>query len=546
MQSWDLDKSKGDPGVNADSDQVSIRDAVEPLILAIDVGTSSARALVYDCQGRPVQGMAVHRPYNVTATSDGGVEIDPRMLLDLVLACVDDVACALDRAKQRVSAVACDTFWHSVMGVDRHGEQTTAILTWADTRSRDAARRLQQRLDDRAVHARTGAVLHSSYLPAKLAWLRASRAELFKDSVYWMSFAEFMYMRLFGERRVSISMASATGLFDQTSCQWDAELIDVLGLTDGSLSPIFEFTERFVRLKPPYVERWPALSGVPWYLALGDGACNNVGSGGSNEDRAVAMIGTSGALRVVYQDDRLRMPWGLWTYRVDRPRFVSGGALSDGGNVFAWLVKTFRLDAVDILERELLEMAPDSHGLTMLPFLAGERSPDWNVDATAALVGMRLDTTALQIARAALESIAYRFALIYDALAAVVPIRRGIIGSGVGLIHSPVWMQIMTDVLGQPLVASAASEASSRGAALLVLESMGAIGNVQDIPAPLGTKYAPDKARGAVYRAAMERQTRLYDRLIKVHLEDEASVAPASSRKDKVGAKAPGKGELDG
>lgn len=460
-----------------------------------------------------VAGPEAHAPYPVQTTPAGGVTLDPATLLDATTSCIDRALEALPKRKE-IRAVACDTFWHSVMGLDPAFEPVTPVLTWADTRSSEAAKRLARRLDERAVHARTGCVLHSSYLPAKLEWLSESAPDTFRRVRYWVSFGEYLYLKLFGELRVSISMASATGLFDQNECRWDADLISALPLDLDQLSPLAEFTEAFTGLRGSYADRWPALAHVPWFLPLGDGACNNVGSGGFCEEWAVAMIGTSGAVRVVTAADRVVIPPGMWTYRVDRRRFVQGGALSDGGNVFAWLTHTLQLAQVAEIEDQLPGLPPDAHGLTILPFLAGERSPDWNPDARAAFVGMTLATTPIDIVRASLESVAYRFGIVFEILREHLPQIRGIIGSGAGLIHSPAWLQIMTDVLGEPMYVSAVPEASSRGAALLVLEAMGTLPDLGAAPAPLGREYRPDADRRQIYRAAMERQRRLYRRLI--------------------------------
>jgi gluconokinase len=127
---------------------------------------------------------------------------------------------------------------------------------------------------------------------------------------------------------------------------------------------------------------------------------------------------------------------------------------------------------------------------------------------------MTLATTPIDIVRASLESVAYRFGIVFEVLRENLPHMRGIIGSGAGLIHSPAWLQIMTDVLGEPMYVSAVPEASSRGAALLVLEAIGALPDLGAAPAPLGREYQPDAARRKIYRAAMERQRQLYQRLI--------------------------------
>lgn len=495
--------------IRVDSNAVGRDDAVEPLVLAIDVGTSSARALVYDAQARRVEGLEVHRPYAVLTTPDGGVVIHTDALVDLCAECVDTVMGEIGRGPS-IAAVACDTFWHSLLGVDASGKAITPVYTWADTRSSGSATELRTRLDADAVHARTGCVIHSSYLPAKLVWLQATEPDTFRQVAYWMSFGEYLYLRLFGERRVSLSMASATGLFDQRTCSWDQEVVAALPIKVSQLSPLTDFDEPMSGLHDPYASRWPGLASIPWYLPLGDGGCNNVGSGGFCADWVVLMIGTSGAIRVVQESDHIEIPPGVWTYRIDRRRIVQGGALSDGGNVFAWLGHTLQLPAVDELERELVGREPDMHGLTVLPFLAGERSPDWNPNARAIFAGMTLATTPLDMVQATMEAVAYRFGTVYDVLKAVIPRPRGMIGSGAGLIHSPAWLQMMTDVLGEPITVSAVPEASSRGAALLVLETLGALKELGDVPVPLGQEYRPIEAHEEIYRTAMARQQRLY------------------------------------
>ncbi|HEX6508943.1 MAG TPA: FGGY-family carbohydrate kinase, partial [Chloroflexota bacterium] len=373
---------------------------------------------------------------------------------------------------------------------------------------------LRARVDAEAVHQRTGAVIHSSYLPAKLLWLRQSRPDLVKSVAYWMSFGEYLYLRLFGERRVSVSMASGTGLFDQRACTWDAEMLDVVGIKESSLSPVAEFSEAMNGPRGIVGSAWEHVREIPWYLAVGDGAANNLGSGGDRPETWVLMVGTSGALRVVRNVEPGTIPPGLWSYRVDRRRIIQGGALSSGGNVFAWLSQSLQLPGPEQVEAELAAMEPDAHGLTILPFLAGERSPGWKADAHGAFAGVSLATRPLEIVRASLESIAYRFALVYDLLQSDVGAPRSIIGSGAGLLDSPTWMQIMADVLGGPLVASAALEASARGAALLALEAAGAIQDSTEVAAPLGIEYAPVAGHARIYRAAMERQNVLYRKVV--------------------------------
>jgi gluconokinase len=164
------------------------------------------------------------------------------------------------------------------------------------------------------------------------------------------------------------------------------------------------------------------------------------------------------------------------------------------------------------LEREVAALEPDGHGLTLLPLWAGERSPGWASDARGAIVGLRLHTGPAEIWRAALEAIALYFGRLHAILQAVVPEAREVIATGGALLPSPTWMQIMADVLGRPVLASAEPEASSRGAALLAFEALGALpGGIESLSPATARTYEPIPAHVERYRAAAERQARLYD-----------------------------------
>jgi gluconokinase len=500
-----------EPGKSADVDP---DESEAPLVLSVDVGTSSVRALVYDRAGRAVRGWGVHRQYAVTTTPDGGVVADADELFELCVGCIDGVLPVMQTSNVRPDVIACDTFWHSLVGLNGCGAPQTPVMTWADTRSDRAAEELRRRLDVRAVRARTGTELHSSYWPAKLLWLSRKDPETFRKVRSWVSFGEYLYLRLFGERRVSVSMASGTGLFNQSSCDWDRELISDLPIQPDQLSPVREFSATFSDLREPYGSRWPALHGSPWYLAIGDGAANNVGSGGTGPERVVVMVGTSGALRVVRETAEFQNPHGLWTYRVDRRRIIQGGALSAGGNVFAWALSTLAVGDTGALMAEVEAMAPDSHGLTILPFLAGERSPDWNDNARAAIEGLTLNTRPAALVRALLEAITYRFGLVHDIIEREIESVQQVIGSGAALVRSPFLNQLLADVIGRPVAMSAVREATSRGAALMALEDLGAIDDIGHVDAPLGTIFAPRAANVEAYRAGLRRQQELYKRLL--------------------------------
>lgn len=485
----------------------------EGAILALDVGTSSCRASLYDQQARVLTDRFAHVTYSPTITPDGGAELDPNWLFEQVCSAISDV---LGSSSPPILAVATDTFWHSLLGVDGHGNPVTPIYLWLDARSRADAARLRVMLDERAVHARVGCVLHWSYWPAKLTWLRRTQPDLFKQVTRWISFGELILQRFTGRTGVSVSMASGTGLLNVHSRDWDAEMLDVVGLDRGQLGEIVGLSETAKTLAGATSGLERKLTGVPWLPALGDGACSNVGAGCTTRDHFAVMIGTSAAERVVWSPPgAFEVPWGTWCYRVDERRTVIGGALNDGGSLLQWLHNALRLPGIRSAETALAAMEPDSHGLTVLPFWAGERSTGWADDARGAIVGLRLHTQPIEILRACLEAVALRFGDLDRILLSAMPSEKAVVGTGGALLHSPVWMQILADVIGRPLLASSQAEASSRGASLLALEVLGLLNRPVEKLRPAGRRrFAPNPAHTEIYRAAAERQRRLYDALI--------------------------------
>ncbi len=478
-------------------------------VLTLDVGSSSARTLLFSLDGRQIEGAGSQIPYRAHTTSEGGWEIDATELAGIAARAIGDI-CGQMRAKGlKPIAVAVDTFWHSILGVDADGNPTTALLHPFDTRSAGAAKRLAQRVDNGAQHKRTGCVIHPSYPPAKLLWLSETQPEAFARTKRWMSAGEYLFLKFFGKAAASTSMVSASGLWDQNANDYDAELLAALPVSRGQFAAAGE-------LDAPSggACQWEELTGIPWFPALGDGACDNVGSGCTAQDRFALMVGTSGAMRAAVEAPQIEIPDGLFCYRIDRKRFVLGGALSNGGEVFAWMKRTLRLpDDNDAIEKELAALQAGQHGLTILPLFAGERSTGWRADARAAIAGLGANTSAIEILHAALEAVALRFRNVYEIMQAALGEPRDVVGSGSALLHSPVWMQTMADALGHPVIRCTEPEATSRGAALLALERLGAIADIHAAVAEYGDTIQPNAGNRELYMNALARQRALYSKL---------------------------------
>jgi len=436
-------------------------------VLALDIGTSSVRAGLFD-ESADLQSEIARREY--------AGETDPVRIVELVREAHDEGI-----AGRSYHAVGASCFGHSLLALDERGRPLTPILGWRDTRSAAAADELARKLDTEAVHERTGCHVHTSYWPAKLAWLAAEQPELFRSARRFVSFSDYLYAKLLGrDVPASTSMASASGLFELRARAWDEELLATLGLDPEQLPQVSD----------------EAVDG--WYPALLDGACSNLGTGCVTRRQAALMVGTSGAFRTVYETDLPQPRPGLFLHWVDERRVVEGGSLSDGGSLSHWIDQTLADAGGSLADRD-----PDSHGLTWLALLGGERSPGWHQHAKGAIDGLTFETTPLDLRQAALEGLAFRFAEVAE----LMPEVEEVVATGGALLRDADWLQIIADALGRPITVSGVAEGSLRGAAIVALERLGET----PPPAPLAHLVEPRLDRAAAYRSARERQRRLYE-----------------------------------
>ena len=444
-------------------------------VLAVDVGSSSARAQVFDETGEPAGEFAQERYTR---------ERDPARLVEIARRAIE---AALEG--HRVAAAALSCFGHSLVALDAAGRPLTPILDWRDVRSAEQARELGRRFGREELHERTGCYPHPSFWPAKVRWLAETDPETFRHARGFVTLGDLLLGSIVGRQvPTSLSMASSTGLLDVHARAWDQKLLGVLGLAEEQL---------------PAIADEPVGDELPWSPAVIDGVCSNLGAGCVGPERAALMVGTSGALRLLYETDEPRPRPGLFLYMHPERRVAEGGALSDGGNLHRWLDETLASQA----SRSLAGRPADGHGLTFLPLLGGERSPGWTTSATGAVTGLRLDTTADDLRQAALEAVALRFAELADLL----PELREVVATGGALAADPDWVQIVADALERPVEISAVEEASLRGAAVVALERLGH--SVQ--PAGVRGIVEPRPERFEALRAARIRQRALYEVLVR-------------------------------
>ena len=494
-------------------------------ILVLDIGSSSTRALVFDERANLIPGLLTRRSGQFRVMVDGTSEDDALQVYERVVGCIDEMQQLVTNRGITLRAAGISSYACSLVCLDKRGEPLTPVYTYADTRSASDARILRSVVDELQELQRTGCRIRANYVPPRIEWLHRIRPDLTMRTSQYASLSDYLALRLFGTERGGLSIWSWSGLINRTTHDWDDTWLTRLGITTEQLPALAHPNEWLGTLRPEFERRWPMLKSVPFLPAFGDGAVANIGSGCTDPQSVAVTIGTTAALRVVRSSQQssldvaggevLPLPQGLWCYQVDHARELIGGATTEGGNVFAWLRQTCKVPEPDELERAMALLPPDAQGIAVLPFFAGERSPGYSEHSRATIHGLTFDATPIVLARACLEAVAYRLGEVYSELKAMAEPGAMLIASGGALLASPTWCQIVADVMDTTLRVCEEPEATARGVALLVLEKIGDISSVADLPARIGVTYQPDPQRHSAYLAAMSRQQHLYAQLMK-------------------------------
>jgi len=387
-------------------------------LVGIDLGTSSAKVLACDVLGATFASAA--RAYAMRAPRPGFVELAAGDVLAGAEAALREVLAALRAAEVPVAALGLSGAMHGIVAVDECGEALGPCVTWLDRRSAAIAAGWQRDGTAARLYARTGAPVHPMLPSCKLRWFAENTPEIFARAAKFVSLKELLVFRLTGEWVIDWGMASGTGLFDVRGRSWDAEALDLARVGTERLSRLAAPSTP-LRLRDEVAQELELPVDVPVVLASSDGALANLGVGAVGKDEFALTLGTSGALRVVVTEPVLDATARTFCYAYDDRSYIAGGATSSAGAVLAKFEDWLLADTTPV-ERParavaLAIAAPlGARGLTLAPFLSGERAPYWRVDLHGMLAGLDLAHERSDIVRAAFEGIVFALRSVYDVL----------------------------------------------------------------------------------------------------------------------------------
>ncbi len=486
------------------------------LIAAVDIGTSSTRALLFD--DAQFTGCAAAVEYQLTTQEPGAAELDPEQVLQALIKCLCEVSTS---SAAGIECVVLSAAMHSLIAVDAAGAALTPAYTWADNRASSQAAILRASSGAQALYAETGVPIHPMSPLIKLLWLKETRPEVFAAAAKFVSIKEFICHRLFERWIVDDSIASASGLYSLARRDWSETALAVAGVDRTRLSPVARSETLLRDLAPALATAMRLHRGIPFVLGSSDGCLANLGAGllaGEARRRAVLTIGTSGALRMAVDRPAPDATMRTFCYALGAGQFVIGGATNGGGLPLRWLRDNFpqlRLglppadgadssagDAYAALAALAQQAPPGAAGLLFHPYLAGERAPLWNGDARASFIGLNFGHGPAHMVRAVMEGVLFNLALILGVLEELAGGPVDEIIAGGGFAHSTFWLQTAADLFGRPLLVAENPETTAQGAALMAVRAMGRAGSLRDVVALLNSparRILPNPATHARY-----------------------------------------------
>ena len=460
------------------------------LLLGIDEGTSAVKAVLYDQDLRPVAEARREKP--LSHPRAGWVEQDPEAVL---VAVVDAVAELLRDADGEIAACGLDHQGESVLAWDAEsGDPLTPIVTWQDKRSQEVLDALEA--DGRAerVRERSRLPLDPYFSAGKLAWLLQNdervSAAVEAGTARLGTVDAWLTDMLGAGYATDLSTASRTQLAIPGEPDWDAELLDVFGVPHSALPPLVDSAGELGELRHP---DWPRA--LPLRARVVDQQAALAGAGCVEPGRVKATYGT-GVFVLANVGEELPdagteglFPTVAW--RIDgKVEFALDGGVFTAGELLNWLSRDLGLAADAPALAALAAEVEDSHGVRVLPALAGLGAPWWRPDAHAVVAGLTAGARAGHVARAALESIAWRVA---DILAVVSQhASLDVLRVDGGLTRDPLLLQLQADTGGVP-VQPGAVDATAAGSAALAAVGAGLWGSTAEIAErlPVGERVEP-------------------------------------------------------
>ncbi len=441
----------------------------DPVLIGIDIGTQSVRALAFDPTGN--QLAEAHRPTPETHPAPDRLEYDPQALFATVTECLGEVAAAL--AGRPVAGIAVASVGESCVLVDEAGKPLAPSIVWHDTRTVEVAETLRETVGVERLFEITGMQLDRIFTLCKLIWMRRHWPDAMQRTHRVLMIADWIAFRLSGVAATDFSLASRTLYLDLANRRWSDELIGLAGFDSSVLAPL---TASGTPLGPilPEVLAETGIAGTP-VVGVGahDHICGAMAAGMGARGTMIDSIGTAEALEMATERPSfdLKLPKQnlvQGAFEAHQSLFFILSSACYSGGTLEWFRGLVGQPPHETLIGEGMAARPGSEGILFLPHMVGPTSSDPEHPVRGAFIGLADTSARGTLYRAMLEGLAMRAAFIVDGLARIdeTPAidRIRLIGGGA---RNRLFNAIKAATYGRPVTVVDTSEATALGAALL-------------------------------------------------------------------------------
>jgi xylulokinase len=439
---------------------------LSPLLMGVDLGTSSTKTVVIDPSGNILSLAA--QEYSFDTPRPGWAEQDPEVWLQAVLETMRQATTQADLSPQRIAAIALSGQMHGTVCVDAQGRVVRPAIIWADQRSHEQVARVYRQLGRERLGQWTANPLATGFMLATWLWLREHEPQTNQATACLLLPKDYVRLRLTGELGSEPSDASSTLLFDTARRCWSTALLEALEIDPSLLPPVHESAQVAGKLQPEVASASGLRAGTPVVYGGADQSLQALGNGVVEPGVVSCTIGTGGQIFTPtaepVHDPSLRLH--LFCHALPDAWHLMAAILSAGLSL-KWLRdQVFEKRSYQALAEMAAAAPPGAEGLFFLPHLAGERTPHMDPQAQGACVGLTLHHHRGHIVRAVMEGVVLALRQGFELMLELgVPAER-VVASGGGTRH-PLWLQIQADVFKRPIHQTQTEEAAAVGAALL-------------------------------------------------------------------------------
>lgn len=472
-------------------------------VIGLDIGTTSVKACVFNIHGKIIAEAEKMNTFHYPET--GWVEQDPIEIERSAVLAIREVMGKAAIDKNELISLGFSAAMHSLICINEEGKPVSPALIWADGRSNPQAEKVSETIGSK-VYANTGTPIHPMTPFIKLLWMKETQYEPYKEAKYFMSIKEYLLYCWFNERVIDYSMASATGLFNPTTHNWEEELLELTGITVGQLSEIVPPTKLLTEIDLHIAGEMGISPDLPFEIGAADGQLANLGIGAVLPGEVAVSVGTSGAIRQITSGVKVSENQETFCYSFTEDSSIIGGPTNNGGIALQWLKELLNdQGSYDEFLKEAERVSPGAEGIIFLPYINGERAPIWNQRAKGNFYGLSITHKKEHLIRAVLEGITFNLYQIGKALERLAGEPQKMYVNG-GLARSPLWLQMMADVFEAEIYVSESHHSAAWGAAWTALVAIGKVDSFEDIKKniPMGEAIVPNKENSKIYKQIYE------------------------------------------